>query len=298
MLAGWLSEEHPDHSIISIDGMNNIKRYSMEDRDRKKMIQQGFDTVAQGYDHPSLSFFPETAKRLINHLDLLSHQQLLDVCTGTGVVALAAAEQLTQGQVTGVDLSSGMLQQARNKAQAQQLNNVAFRQMDLEHLDFEDECFDVATSSFGLFFLEDMTTGLTNIVRKVKPGGKVAISSFAGEAFSPMADLFIARYESFGREVPPLSWKRLSTDELIKQQFEAVGIDEVEIHHEPLGYTMTLAEMWWDVVWNAGWRSLVNQLSEDELVKFKEIHLQEINDVIGDEGVWFNTEVLIAIGVK
>ena len=38
--------------------------------DRKKMIQNGFDTVAAGYDHPSLSFFPETAKRLLEHLQL------------------------------------------------------------------------------------------------------------------------------------------------------------------------------------------------------------------------------------
>ncbi len=84
--------------------------------DRKQMIQQGFDTVAAGYDHPSLSFFPETAKRLVEHLQLNSTDHLLDVCTGTGCVALTAAEKLSQGKVTGIDLSSGMLQQARNKA--------------------------------------------------------------------------------------------------------------------------------------------------------------------------------------
>ena len=66
----------------------------MESNERKKMIQQGFDTVAAGYDHPSLFFFPETAKRLVDHLDLQPQQQLLDVCTGTGVVALTAAEKL------------------------------------------------------------------------------------------------------------------------------------------------------------------------------------------------------------
>jgi ubiquinone/menaquinone biosynthesis C-methylase UbiE len=60
--------------------------------DRKKMIQQGFDTVAPGYDHPSLSFFPETSsfftetsKRLVEHLQLNPTDHLLDVCTGTGL---------------------------------------------------------------------------------------------------------------------------------------------------------------------------------------------------------------------
>ncbi|MCK4705232.1 MAG: methyltransferase domain-containing protein [Gammaproteobacteria bacterium] len=195
----------------------------MESNERKKMIQQGFDTVAAGYDHPSLSFFPETAKRLIEHLKLEPHQQLLDVCTGTGVVALTAAEKLSQGKVTGIDLSSGMLQQAKNKAADKNLSNTEFQQMDLEQLTFPDGTFDVATSSFGLFFIEDMTTALSNIASTVDQGGKVAITSFAGEAFSPMAEIFLQRFESTGRQVPPLSWKRLATEELLREQFNAVG---------------------------------------------------------------------------
>lgn len=270
----------------------------MNNTDRKKMIQQGFDTVSQGYDHPSLSFFPETARRMMSHLNLQPDLHLLDVCTGTGVAALTAAEKLSNGMVTGIDLSSGMLQQARNKASDRNLNNTRFQQMDLDELEFPESSFDVATCSFGLFFLDDMTKGLSNISSVVKPGGRIAISTFTGEAFSPMADLFIKRYESTGREVPSLSWKRLATNALIKEQFDAVGISDVSIHHEPLGYNMTSAEMWWDVVWNAGWRSLLNQMTEKEQDEFKEIHLQEIDELIGSDGVWFNTEVLISVGQK
>lgn len=269
-----------------------------ENQDRKKMIQQGFDTVAHGYDHPSLSFFPKTADRMMQHLDLNSDQLLLDVCTGTGVVALAAAELLADGKVTGIDLSSGMLQQAKNKASEQNLSNTEFLQMDLDHLDFADGSFDIASSSFGLFFLEDMTHALNNINRVVKPDGKIAISTFTGEAFSPMSDMFLQCYESFGKEVPPLSWKRLSTKELIQAQFEEVGISNVTVHHEPFGYQMTDAQMWWDVVWNAGYRSLLNQLTDQQQIEFKEKHITEINQLLGEDGVWFNTEVLIAVAEK
>ena len=266
--------------------------------DHKQIIQQGFDTVAPGYDHPSLSFFPETAKRLVEHLQLNPTDHLLDVCTGTGCVALNAAEKLNQGKVTGIDLSSGMLQQASNKAAEKGLENTQFQQMDLEHLEFENGTFDVATSSFGLFFLEDMTQGLTNIASTVRPGGKVAITTFTGQAFSPMADIFIKRFETTGRVVPPLSWQRLATEELIKKQFNAVGITKVDIYHEPLGYHMTDPQMWWDVVWNAGWRALLNQMIEDEQIEFEKIHREEISGVLGSDGVWFNTEVLIAVGEK
>lgn len=270
--------------------------------DRKKMIQQGFDTVAEGYDHPALSFFPETAKRLINHLELNPSDNLLDVCTGTGVVALRAAEKITQGTITGIDLSSGMLQQAEKKAIEKGFANAQFQQMDLEAINHQtqglkDNSYDVATSSFGLFFLEDMTTNLQNIANKVKPGGKVAITSFTGEAFSPMSDIFLKHYEEAGKEVPPLSWKRLSTKEQLTKQFNSVGITNIDIHHEPLGYQMTDAQMWWDVVWNAGYRSLLNQLTEKQQIAFKEKHMSEIAELVAD-GFWFNTEVLIAVGEK
>ncbi|VAW54569.1 hypothetical protein MNBD_GAMMA07-2121 [hydrothermal vent metagenome] len=271
----------------------------MSDDAKKKIIQQGFDTVAAGYDHPSLAFFPQTAKSMMDFLNIQSNDLMLDVCTGTGVVALAAAPLLSQGSVTGIDLSTGMLKQAQKKAAELKLSNTHFQQMDLDVLDFPNEKFDVACSSFGLFFLEDMTQALNNILRVVKPNGKIAISTFTGDAFLPMSNMFLQCYESFEKEIPGgLSWKRLSTHELIREQFSAVGISNVEIHHVPLGYQMTDANMWWDVVWNAGYRALLNQLSERQQVEFKEKHMAEITQLVGNEGVWFNTEVLIAIAQK
>jgi len=272
----------------------------MDLTERKKMIQKGFDTVAAGYDHPSLSFFPETARRLIAHLGLQPEQHVLDVCTGTGRVSIPLAEALAKGHVTGIDLSGGMLQQAKNKAEAIGLSNTEFIQMDLDQLSMQTLNralpFDVATCSFGLFFLEDMTAALSNIASTVKPGGKVAITSFKSDAFSPFADIFIEHFEATGREVPPLSWKRLATEDLIREQFAAVGITDVDIHHEPLGYHMTDEQMWWDVVWNAGWRSLLNQMDEQEQKEFEQHHRSEIRKELGEDGIWFNTEVMIAIG--
>jgi hypothetical protein len=61
---------------------------------------------------------------------------------------------------------------------------------------------------------------------------------------------------------------------------------------------MTDPQMWWDVVWNAGWRALLDQMQEEEQKEFEKIHLNEIADVVGIDGVWFNTEVLIAVAEK
>lgn len=266
--------------------------------DKKQALQQTFDTVAKGYDHPALSFFPETAKRMVQYL--LPTQpdsiQLLDVCTGTGVVALEAARNNPNSQVTGVDLSQGMLAQAQSKADQQNLDNISFMQMDLDQLDFPDNHFDSATCSFGLFFLDDMQQGLRNIAAKVKPNGKIAISTFSEGSFEPMSILFLERYEAFGYEIPPLSWKQMTTNAQLAELFTDAGITSVDIHREQLGFNMASADDWWDVVWNAGYRGLLNQMSKSELQSFKEQHLQEVQQLIDEGSTWLDTGVAVAIG--
>lgn len=84
-----------------------------------------------------------------------------------------------------------------------------------------------------------------------------------------------------------------------------------------LMFSLSKVSVWWDVVffgrppWMVevlamhgafgsakGWRSLLNQMSEDEQKAFEVEHIKEISDVLGEKGVWFNTEVLIAVGEK
>lgn len=264
--------------------------------DMKQGIQQTFDTVAKSYDHPALAFFPETAKRMVGYLAPEASTQMLDVCTGTGVVALEAGTQSADARITGIDLSTGMLAEAQAKALARGLENTTFMQMDLDHLTFPDAHFDAATCSFGLFFLEDMEQGLKNIVSKVKSTGKVAISTFSEGAFEPMSSLFLKQYEAYGYEAPPLSWKKMTTDEQLVALFATAGIDGVVIYREPLGFHMQSADDWWDIVWNAGYRGLLSQMSEEELARFKEQHLQAVQQLCDRGDSWLDTGVAIVVG--
>ena len=70
------------------------------------------------------------------------------------------------------------------------------------------------------------------------------------------------------------------------------------MNSHPEIFKITDSQMLWDVVWNAGWRSLLIQLSEEEQKQFELEHIKEISNVLGSDGVWFNTEVLIAVGEK
>ena len=265
--------------------------------DKKLMIKQAFDTVASGYDHPSLPWFPQTAQHLLACLQLKPDTKILDVCTGTGAVAIRVAEQFPASRVTGIDLSVGMLNQARLKAEQKKLANVDFIEMDLDHLSFPRAHFDVATCSFGLFFLPDMQSALTNIKSVVKPGGCIVISSFVDNAFEPFSEIFLNRYQSYGKEVPALSWKRLSTEKAIKELFNSVGISDIQFRQEPLGHSITTDQQWWDVVWNAGYRGLLNQLTEQQRIEFEADHRAEISKLCTSNDAWLNTGVIIARAV-
>ncbi len=264
--------------------------------DKKHYLKQTFDQVSEGYDQPALSFFPQTAKLMVDYMTLKEGAHILDVCTGTGVVALEAASSIKNCKVIGIDLSQGMLNKAQQKADKLALNNIDFRVMDLDALSFPDDYFEAATSSFGIFFLDDMTKALQNIHAKVKTGGQIAISVFSAGAFEPMSLLFLDRIEAMGHSVPPQSWKNISQDHQLKQLFSQAGMTQLIIHREPLGFYMKDAEDWWNIVWNAGYRGLLNQLSATELATFKAEHMAEVNALCKKGDNWLDTGVIIAIG--
>ena len=85
--------------------------FIMREPQRKIMIKDTFNTVASGYDNRASRFFLESAKHLVTYLDLKGNESVLDVATGTGYAALAIAENMAHGHVTGIDFSVGMTAQ-------------------------------------------------------------------------------------------------------------------------------------------------------------------------------------------
>lgn len=170
--------------------------------------------------------------------------------------------------------------------------------MDMQRLSFPDNEFEVATCAFGIFFVEDMESQLRQISNKVKAGGKIAVTSFYDNAFLPLVELFFGRLALYGIERPPLSWKRIATAEKMTALFENAGFNDIAVQRKNIGYYLHSADEWWDLIWYAGFRGLVNQLSPTQLEKFKEEHLAEIQELATDEGIWLDVEVLYGVGVK
>ena len=157
----------------------------MDEQQRKAQLKKTFDTVAEGYGTTGMEFFHHAAAHLPRIFKLKGHEHVLDVASGTGIAATALAPHLPRGKVTGIDLSEGMLAQARARAQSQALDNIELHPMDMQNIGFDNAHFDAANCSFGLFFLPDMQSLLQHIASKVKSGGQVVACSFYQGSFGP-----------------------------------------------------------------------------------------------------------------
>ena len=268
----------------------------MEDQKMKTLLKETFDTVSEGYDGSALRFFPLSAANMADILGLRGDEQVLDVACGTGHASLAVAKRLPRGRVTAVDFSPRMLGQARRKAEAQGIGNIGFLEGDMQALPVSERAFDAAVCAFGIFFVLDMEAQLAHIASRVRPGGRVMISCFQEGYFHPLKDLFIDRIKAYGVDNPPQAWKRIAQEEGNRQLFTSAGLDDVRVEARNVGYHLKDPAEWWDIVWNAGYRRLVAQLSAVDQERFKKEHLAEIETLRSPDGIWLDVGVLYTTG--
>jgi ubiquinone/menaquinone biosynthesis C-methylase UbiE len=147
----------------------------------KKIDAASYDIVAEEFDSLTEWLSAPIALQMIKLAHLKPSDSILDVGTGTGLLALQAARLVSGGQVVGVDHSRGMIEQARNKARRSGFHEaVIFCQSDAEHLEFSDESFHVVFSLYALFHFPDPLKALSEMYRVLRPGGHAVIGVGSG----------------------------------------------------------------------------------------------------------------------
>jgi ubiquinone/menaquinone biosynthesis C-methylase UbiE len=150
--------------------------------DFKRHDAASYDPVAAAYDDLIERYSGAMAGHVLTLANIHPTMQVLDVGTGTGIVALRAAATATSlGRVVGIDLSSGMLAIARKKAATRRIEDrVEFRDMDAERLEFRDASFDAVVSMFALHHFPNPAAALAEMYRVLKPGGTLSIGVGSG----------------------------------------------------------------------------------------------------------------------
>ncbi|HTR75917.1 MAG TPA: methyltransferase domain-containing protein [Solirubrobacterales bacterium] len=146
------------------------------------------------------------AENLAEALEILPDEKVLDVACGSGNGAIAAARRSWGGAV-GCDFVPALLERGRERAAAERLG-VEFVEADAQDLPFEDASFDVAMSIFGAMFAPDQERTAAELLRVVKPGGRIGMASWTPDG--GLAKMFMVLAKHVGGPppgtVPPVLW--------------------------------------------------------------------------------------------
>lgn len=146
-----------------------------------------------------------SAERLAEALDLVPDERVLDVASGSGNLALAAARR-TWGNVVSSDYVPSLLERGRERAEAERLG-VEFVEADAQALPFEDGSFDVATSIYGAMFAPDQQRTANELLRVVKPGGRIGMGNWCPDGAVGTMFQTVAKHAPPPPGIPsPLLW--------------------------------------------------------------------------------------------
>ena len=151
---------------------------------KKQQIAAMFDKIAFRYDF--LNRFLSGGidiywrRRAIRELISTTTRTVLDVATGTGDMAIMMARYLSTSHITGIDISTGMLEIGRQKITRLKMEQkISLQTGDSEAINFPDAHFDAVTVAFGVRNFENLEKGLQEMLRVLKPGGKLVVLEFS-----------------------------------------------------------------------------------------------------------------------
>ncbi|HRV86768.1 MAG TPA: class I SAM-dependent methyltransferase [Saprospiraceae bacterium] len=173
----------------------------LEIRDKQHASWNAFSPGWAKWDNFTMHFLATQAEQIISQLDLRIDDDVLDIATGTGEPGLTIASIANKGTVTAVDLSEGMLAIAREKAKTQGLNNFRAIEADACELPFEDGAFDAITCRLGFMFFPDMELAAREMLRVLKPGGKIVTTVWQGPVDNPWVTIAMRAIKKY-LEVP------------------------------------------------------------------------------------------------
>jgi SAM-dependent methyltransferase len=199
--------------------------------------------------------------------------------------------------VLGIDLADGLLTLAQEKARQRALQNITFRVADMLELDYPAASFDAVVCVFGIFFVPDMQEAVRELWSFVRPGGKLAITTWGPKVLEPANSAF---WRSILELRPELHkafnpWDRINEPEALRQMLREGGVEADAVTAENRWHPIHSPEDWWTIVLGSGYRGTVEQLTPTELVTVKEANVAFVRD----RGITrLETNALYAVATK
>lgn len=241
----------------------------------------------------------KSMEKLLEAARLREGDRVLDVATGTGIVAREVLKKIGKsGKVVGIDLSPGPLAIARKELDG--INNVELFEMDAENLKFPDQSFDVAISQFAIFFFPDTQRALSEIKRVLVNDGRIAISVHGSEENVPY---FTSISSSILHHVPNIrpagtpSPYRFGKPEMLKVELERSGLRNVDVKSYTYSYNAGTFDDYWKEYMRSTANIIRNKLEALDASILERIRLEskeKAEKFLKGDAIEFPWQVLVA----
>lgn len=235
--------------------MTNSKERTIE------AARQSFNKELLSADYPSIHHDDEAVERLVDWLAPRAGGTYLDLATGAGVMAFAAAARQPEARVIGVDIADAAIARNRDAAREQGCANIEFRLMNGRSFDFPDATFDGMTWRYALHHFPDLEATLADARRVLKPGSPFVVADAVRHPDDERD--FINRFQA----LKPDGHVRMYTAEALMDLFRAQGFVADGRFASAITFTRAL---------NADYRALIGDMPPEILELYRV-------EVAGDE---------------
>jgi ubiquinone/menaquinone biosynthesis C-methylase UbiE len=252
----------------------------------KRLVARTFDAAAAAYAEERALRWGDLGQRLVQLAEVGPGMRVLDVGTGTGAALLPAARAVgPTGVAVGIDLSRGMLQQARAAVAAAGLRNVRLAVGDAEAPEVGTERVDRVLAAHVLFFLADLDRALAAYARILKPGGRLAVSSWGPDdpAWHRVREPVRAAAGDVGALLLP-SAAAFAGDEALTSALERHGFVDVRHVTEPVAARYADAVAWLAFTRASGSRAWWDAVPPERLAEVEAAVLERVAELREPDG--------------
>ncbi|GGC72482.1 class I SAM-dependent methyltransferase [Hoyosella rhizosphaerae] len=243
-----------------------------------------FNSTSADFNRLTPTVWGPASHALIHQLSINPGERILDVCSGTGASALAAAMAVgPTGHVDAVDLAGELLAVGAKNAQQRGLHNIKFHTADIASWDSTAPLYDALACSYGVFFLPDMDAAVGGMVKRVRKGGRVGLTVWRRGAMEEFATVFgdiVRRFANDNEPARKPPWadaiRRIDEPESLRNWLATVGVYDSEVR--TLSNLIPMTEAFaWDMVLGSGMRGAVMGFDAQTATQFKGAFIAELH---------------------
>jgi ubiquinone/menaquinone biosynthesis C-methylase UbiE len=274
----------------------------------QEVISRWSETAPYWEKHRAIirEMFAPVTQALIEDAQITSRSVVLDVATGPGEPALTIAELVgSEGQVLGIDAVPEMVEAARREAHRRKFHNASFAVALADVLPFQANSFDAVVSRFGVMFFASPVRAVREMLRVLKPGGRMALAAWHLAERNPFHYTVSRVMERYAKSPPPAADSpdafRFAEPGKLRAVLSEAGAAEASERSLQFSIRASIsAEEFWTLrsEMSENLRTKLAKIPREQIAEVKQEMMEGLRAYSGDGGMSFPAEVLIVTGAK